>query len=106
MGLGGRDRCLSPICMEGVRDVDDIRHLNEEDAKIEAAVLRQLIVLHPIQLTLDEVVREVAGEDEGFATRDTVERALHELGAAGLVHRSGEVMMPSRAALRCEELLD
>jgi hypothetical protein len=91
--------------MEGVGDVDDIRRLNEEDAKIEAAVLRQLIVLHPIQLTLDEVVREVAGEEEGFALRDAVERAVRELVAAGLAHRSGDVVRPSRAALRCEELL-
>jgi hypothetical protein len=84
---------------------DDIHIQVEEDAKIEAAVLRQLLVLHPIQLTLDEVVREIAGEDEGFALKDAVERAVRELGAAGLVHRSGEVVMPSRAALRFEELL-
>lgn len=85
--------------------MDDIQIQVEEDAKIEAAVLRQLLALHPIQLTLDEVVREIAGEDEGFALKDAVERAVRELGAAGLVHRSGEVVMPSRAAMRFEELL-
>jgi hypothetical protein len=87
--------------------MEDIGKLVEEDAKIEAAVLRQLLALHPVQLTLDELVRELGGEEEdGFALRDAVERAVRELGAAGLVHRSGEVVLPSRAALRFEELLE
>lgn len=87
--------------------MEDIAKLVEEDAKIEAAVLRQLLALHPVQLTLDELVRELGGEEEaGFALKDAVERAVRELGAAGLVHRSGEVVLPSRAALRFEELLE
>jgi hypothetical protein len=87
--------------------MEDIGKLVEEDAKIEAAVLRQLLALHPVQLTLDEVVREVGGEeDDGFGLRDAVERAVRELAAAGLVHHSGEVVLPSRAALRFEELLE
>ena len=87
--------------------MDDIDKLVEEDAKIEAAVLRQLLALHPVQLTLDELVREVGGEEvAGFALRDAVERAVRELVVAGLVHRSCEVILPSRAALRFEELLD
>ncbi len=87
--------------------MEDIAKLVEEDAKIEAAVLRQLLALHPVQLTLDELVRELGGEEEaGFALKDAVERAVRELSAAGLVHRSGEVVLPSRAALRFEELLE
>lgn len=87
--------------------MEDIDKLVEEDAKIEAAVLRQLLALHPVQLTLDEVVREVGGEEEdGFGLRDAVERAVRELAAAGLVHHSGEVVLPSRAALRFEQLLE
>jgi hypothetical protein len=81
-----------------------------DDATIEAAVLRQLLALYPVQLTVDELVRELAGngtENGGteFAFRDAVERAVRELGAAGLLHRNGEVVLPSRAALRFEELL-
>lgn len=89
-----------------MRDMDDIRSLLEEDARIEAAVLRQLLALHPIHLTLDEVVREIAGQDGEFRLQDAVKRAVRELTAAGLVHRSGEVVLPSRAALRFDELLD
>jgi hypothetical protein len=87
-----------------------LRKTSADDATIEAAVLRQLLALYPVQLTVDELVRELAGEgtEEGgadFALRDAVERAVRELGAAGLGHRSGEMVVPSRAALRFDELL-
>jgi hypothetical protein len=85
--------------------MDEIRSPVDEDATVEAAVLRQLLVLHPIQLTLGELVREIAGESGGFALKDAVERAVRELAAAGLANRSGDVVLPSRAALRFDELL-
>jgi hypothetical protein len=75
-----------------------------EDEAIEAAVLRQLLALYPVQLTLEELTREITGEEGDFASNDAVERAVRELAAAGLVHRNGEVVLPSRAALRLEEL--
>lgn len=75
-----------------------------EDKAIEAAVLRQLLALYPVQLTLKELNREIAGEEGDFALVDAVERAVRELTAAGLVHRNGEVILPSRAALRLDEL--
>jgi hypothetical protein len=76
-----------------------------DDATTEAAVLRQLVALQPVQLTLEELVRAVADDPDEFAATDAVERAVRELGAAGLVHRSGDVVLPSRAALRFDELL-
>jgi hypothetical protein len=85
--------------------VEEIRNPGAEDAALEAAVLRQLLALHPIQLTLAELMREVVGEEAGFPLEDAVERAVRELTAAGLAHRSGEVVIPSRAALRLDELL-
>lgn len=81
-----------------------IRDPAAEDAVIEAAVLRQLLSLYPVQLTLKELNREIAGEEGDFASKDAVERAVRELAAAGLVHRNGEVVLPSRAALRLDEL--
>lgn len=86
-------------------DMDEIRTPGADDAAIEAAVLRQLLALHPIQLTLGELLREIAGEAGDFAPEDAVERAVRDLAAAGLVHRSGDVVLPSRAALRFDELL-
>jgi hypothetical protein len=88
-----------------MEDTSETRTPGADDAAIEAAVLRQLLALHPIQLTLAELVREVAGDPDDFALMDAVERAVRELGAAGLVHRSAGVVLPSRAALRFDELL-
>ena len=86
-------------------DMSKTRTPDADDATTEAAVLRQLLALHPVQLTLEELVREVADDPDEFAATDAVERAVRELGAAGLVHRSGEVVLPSRAALRFDQLL-
>jgi hypothetical protein len=88
-----------------VGDRDENRSPRAQDAAIEAAVLRQLLALHPVQLTVEELVREIVGETADFAHADAVERAVHELTAAGLTHRSGDVVIPSRAALHLDELL-
>lgn len=86
-------------------DMDDSRSPSVHDTTIEAAVLRQLLALHPVQLTVGELAREIGGEAGDFAETDAVERAVRELVAAGLAHRNGEVVIPSRAALRLDELL-
>jgi fermentation-respiration switch protein FrsA (DUF1100 family) len=85
--------------------MDETRSPSAQDTTIEAAVLRQLLALHPIQLTVGELSREIGGDAGDFAQTDAVERAVRELAAAGLVHRVGDVVLPSRAALRFEELL-
>ena len=89
--------------MEGM---DKIRTPGAEDATIEAAVLRQLLALHPIQLKLDELVREIVGEAADFVQTDAVERAIRQLTATGLAHRNGDIVCPSRAALRLDELFE
>ena len=76
------------------------------DAATEAAVMQQLLDLHPVRMTIAELVREVVGQDAQFAERDAVERAVRDLKGAGLLHRSDEFVQPTRAALRLSELLD
>lgn len=77
-----------------------------EDAATEAAVLLRILDLHPAQLTLAELVRDVGGEGSGFRQRDAIERAARELASAGLLHRQGEFLLPTRAALRFSQLTD
>ncbi|MDX6625030.1 MAG: hypothetical protein QOE56_19 [Solirubrobacterales bacterium] len=76
------------------------------DIATESAVLQLVLDLHPVLLTVAEVVREVAGEEAAFAERDSVERAVRDLSGAGLLHRKDEFAIPTRAALRFSELLD
>ncbi|MGN6255363.1 MAG: hypothetical protein ACTHO8_10365 [Solirubrobacterales bacterium] len=85
--------------------IDENRTTWAEDEGVESAVLRQLLDLHPMRLTVGELMRQVGG-DGGFAERDAVERAVRELAAAGLLHRADDFVTPTRAALRFSELLD
>lgn len=80
---------------------EDIRSTAGEDAALESALLQLVLALHPATLTLEEVVREL-GEEENL---DAVERAVRDLGAAGLLRCSGALVLPTRAALRFDELL-
>jgi len=86
-------------------DTDDIRSPAEEDAALEAAILGHLLALHPSRISFDELLREIAEEPEDFSQRDAVERAVRDLTAAGLLHRGDDLVQPSRAALRFDELL-
>jgi predicted transcriptional regulator len=87
-----------------VGEIDDNR-IAGEDAEVEATVLRQLLLLHPGQVTVGELIRDVAADPDEFADRDAIERAVRDLARSGLVHRNGEFAIPSRAALRFNELL-
>jgi type IV secretory pathway protease TraF len=91
--------------MGAVEDRDHIGTTREEDATFEAAVMRQLLAIHPAPVTLVELVGEIAGESGDFAQRDAVERAVRDLAGCGLLHRSEALVLPSRAAIRCDELL-
>jgi hypothetical protein len=89
-----------------VEDSDDIRTPAEEDSATELAVLQQVLALHPIQVTVAELTREVGGSLSDFAQRDAIERAVRDLVGAGLLHRLDSFVLPTRAALRFYELLD
>ena len=86
-------------------EADDNRGTAGGDELVESTVLRQLLLLHPTQVTLEELIADIAADPDEFAERDAVERAVRDLARAGLLHRNGEFAVPSRAALRFNELL-
>jgi len=88
-----------------VKGPGQIRTPREEDRRFETAVLQQLLAIHPNPVTLAELVDEIAGKGCDFAQRDAIERAVHALAGCGLLHRSEALVLPSRAALRFDELL-
>lgn len=87
-------------------EIDDSQAPAAADAAIESAVLQLVLALHPAQVTLAELVRELGGESPSFAERDAIDRAIRDLTGAGLLHAHGAFVVPTRAALRFSELLD
>lgn len=68
-----------------------------EDELVQGAVLALLLREHPTQLTDDDLALEVGQDD---ATR----RATADLIAVGLLRRDGGSVLPTRAALRFDQL--
>jgi hypothetical protein len=71
-----------------------------EDARTEDAVLAFVLAEHPAQFTLRELARELSGGSEDFTALDTIQRAVCELAGSGLLHRHGDFVLPTRAAVR------
>lgn len=88
-----------------MEDRDDIRTTVEEDIAEESAVLQHVLALHPTALTIEELVRELDPDHDSFAQHDAVERAVRDLAGAGLLRQSDSLVLPTRAALRFDELL-
>lgn len=80
--------------------------IRDDDLAMESAVLQRVLDVHPARLTVDELIREIAGEAAEFGDRDAIERAVRDLGGVGLLHACDEFVTPTRAALRFQELLD
>jgi len=79
----------------------------EEDNHCEAALLRQVLALHPeTTLTKAELIREMTAGAMTESEVDAHERALRDLAAVGLLHppRGNGFVRPTRAAQRFCEL--
>jgi hypothetical protein len=76
-----------------------------EDLRDQGAVLTEVLALHPAQLRLSELVREIAAGLPDFEKKDAIERAVRDLVGVGLLFRNDDLVLPTRAALRFDELL-
>lgn len=76
----------------------------KSDAGAERGVLTLVVGDYPEVYTENELVREIAADPERFGERDTITRAIRSLTSVGLLHRSGPLVFPSRAALRFDAL--
>jgi hypothetical protein len=88
-----------------VEESKHIRTTAEEDAATESALLAQVLALHPATITVEELARELGGLGDP-SHRDAIERSVRDLAAAGLLHYSEPFVLPTRAALRFEQLLE
>jgi hypothetical protein len=71
----------------------------EEDDLYEGAVLRHVLYWQPTILRLCDLIRELSRDPSDFGHRDDVERAVRDLTKVGLLHRQGECVLPTPAAV-------
>lgn len=73
----------------------------EENDRDEEGILAHVLAEHPVQLTMTELAREMKRPGEVEAPPpDWLKRGVRDLVALGLLHRSGDTIRPTRAALR------
>jgi len=77
---------------------------DSQDAETQRALLALVLAEHPTQLTTPEAVRELAQDPGDFVERDAVGRAARDLVSAGLLHRHGAFVLPTRAARHFDRL--
>jgi DNA-binding IclR family transcriptional regulator len=76
----------------------------EADDRDQEGILAHLIAEHPDQLTITELAREMRQKKDTALIPDWLERGVRDLIALGLLHRSGDTIRPTRAALRFNHL--
>ncbi|HEY5052272.1 MAG TPA: hypothetical protein VII45_02570 [Solirubrobacterales bacterium] len=76
----------------------------QEDDRDQEGILGYLIAEHPDQLTITELAREMRPDDPDLPLPDWLRRGVRDLVGIGLLHRSGEIIRPTRAALRFNHL--
>ncbi len=77
----------------------------DQDIQDQGVVLAQVLAIYPAQLRLLELVREITAGSSDFAERDQVERAVGDLVGVGLLFSCDGAVLPTRAALRFNEIL-
>jgi hypothetical protein len=75
------------------------------DEQLQHAVLHHLLLSYPAWHAVDEVARALHDPASGDGGRDDVLRALRDLAGDGLVHVRHGFVLPTRAAVRCSDLL-
>jgi predicted transcriptional regulator len=81
------------------RASDDPSSPAREDRRTESAVLALLLDEHPTRLTMDELTLVLHADPDRGDPGDAAQRAVRELVGAGLIHREGRFLTPTRAAL-------
>ena len=73
----------------------------DDDRRWQQAALGLLLDAYPAVLHVEELAREL----DVPPTADPLDRAVRDLGGAGLVHRHGPFVLPTRAAVHAAALL-
>jgi hypothetical protein len=79
---------------------------HKQDIRDQGIVLMHVLALHPTNLIVPDLVRELTDGSTEFAEGDNAERAIRDLTGVGLLHCLGGMVVPTRAALRFVQILN
>ncbi len=85
---------------------DETRLPGDEDRRRQQGILCEVLEQFPVTLTVEELVRTQATRRLGDQQAEPWEQAITELRRDGLLRLNGEVVEPTLAAIRANELLD
>lgn len=85
---------------------DEANLAGKEDHRRQVGILCEVLEQFPITLTVEELVRTQASQRLGDQQAEPWEQALTELRRDGLLRLNGDVVEPTLAAIRANELLD
>lgn len=75
------------------------------DLHDQGVVLVHVLAVYPTHMRTLDLIREITAGSADFAEGDRVERAIRDLIAVGLLFRCEGLILPTRAALRFDEVL-
>lgn len=78
----------------------------DDDRRAQGLVFLYVTEIYPGLAQYGDMVRELTSGSEDYKERDRIERAVTELIGVGLLHRHGDLIIPTRACLRAYEVLD
>jgi hypothetical protein len=84
---------------------DDRASTAAQDLHDQGVVLIHVLTIYPTHLRLLELIREITAGAADFTEGDRIERAVRELIGFGLLFRCEGLVLPTRAALRFNEIL-
>jgi hypothetical protein len=84
---------------------DDRASTAAQDLHDQGVVLIHVLTIYPTHLRLLELIREITAGSADFTEGDRIERAVRELIGFGLLFRCEGVVLPTRSALRFNEIL-
>ena len=76
----------------------------EEHAQLQLELLTMLLAAHPAQRSIEDVIREQTDASEDPMAGDDAKNAILDLVGACLLHRHGQFVFPTRAAVVFDEL--
>jgi hypothetical protein len=87
-------------------DQPGVRSNAAQELHDQGVVLIHVLSIYPTHLRLLELVRELTDGSGSFEEGDRIERAVRDLIGVGLLFRCEGLVLPTRAALRFNQILD